>query len=131
MGLVRGLLSHPERSLSLVNLNAAGGGVKDLEHHIRSPHWQPPVMSGASYSIAHLSSPCPDLSIIPHLVLPVSFPYSASRSLLFYAHCSPPYTSPEICSLLMPLGAYIEGRRCISRLFRGDMHPDDATQSVY
>ena len=52
MGLVRGLLSHPERSLSLVTIDGAGGGVKDLEHHIRSPHWQPPVMSGASYSIA-------------------------------------------------------------------------------
>ena len=32
---------------------------------------------------------------------------------------------------MMPLKAYIEGRPRISRHFRGDMRPDDATGSVY
>ena len=50
----------------LVTIDGAGGGVKDLEYLIGSPHWQPPVI----------------------LV--------------------------EICIPMMPPGAYITDRRCIS-----------------
>ena len=63
--------------------DGAGGGVKDLEYLIGSPHWQP--------------------TVIPK----------------------------EICAGRMSPKAYIEGCRRISQHFSGDMHPDDATGSVY
>ena len=90
---------HHRRSRSCVILNEAADGVKDLEHLICSPHWQPPVMSGASCHIA------PSV-----FAFPFPFHYSASRSLLFYAPCPPLHTSPEICTGTMPLKAYIKKR---------------------
>ena len=54
------------RMTFLVTIDGAGGEVKDLEHHIGSLHWQPPVILR------------------------------------------------EICSPMMPPGAHITDRRCIS-----------------
>ena len=43
----------------------------------------------------------------------------------------PPGNPKEICALMMPLKAYTKGRPRISRHLHRDMHPDDATGSVY
>ena len=97
-------------AVAFVILNGAAGGVKDLKYLIGSPHRHPQMSDGFDFSICPTRSRPFFRSLIPCPFIPV-----ICLSALFYGLSSSSlHTSPKICTLKVPLGAYIEGWRRIS-----------------
>ena len=97
-------------AVAFVILNGAAGGVKDLKYLIGSPHRHPQMSDGFDFSICPTRSHPFFRSLIPCPFIPV-----ICLSALFYGLSSSSlHTSPKICTLKVPLGAYIEGWRRIS-----------------